>query len=190
MNILQCIAGYKHQPSLTNMLSRRLTAVLATTGLILSACLSVVAHAQVPNPPTAVSAAPGNAKATISFTPGTAPPTIGGYTVTASPGGATGTGTSSPIDVLCLTNGVAYTFTITANNGSGTSAAAAPANVVIPRTTPDAPTINGATPGNAVVTVAFTAPAFNGGSAVTGYTVTPSPSGTPVSGNSSPLIVA
>jgi hypothetical protein len=37
---------------------------------------------------------------------------------------------------------------------------------------PGAPTIGAATPGNTQATIAFTAPASNGGSAITGYTVT------------------
>lgn len=41
------------------------------------------------------------------------------YTVTSSPGNITATGTSSPITVTGLTNGTAYTFTVTATNASG-----------------------------------------------------------------------
>ena len=55
-------------------------------------------------------------------------------------------------------------------------------------TKPDAPTITTVTPGNQQVSVSFTQPA-NGGSAISSYTVTPSPSGTPVTGASNTLIV-
>jgi hypothetical protein len=60
---------------------------------------------------------------------------ITGYTVTSSPGGITATGTSSPIVVTGLTNGTAYTFTVTATNAIGTSAASAASNSVTPKAT-------------------------------------------------------
>jgi prepilin-type N-terminal cleavage/methylation domain-containing protein len=44
-------------------------------------------------------------------------------------------------------------------------------------TVPDAPTISTATAGNTTATVTFTAPAFSGGTAITGYTVTSNPAG-------------
>lgn len=44
-------------------------------------------------------------------------------------------------------------------------------------TVPNAPTIGNVVGGNAQVTVSFTAPANNGGSAITGYTVTSTPAG-------------
>jgi uncharacterized protein (TIGR02145 family) len=46
-----------------------------------------------------------------------------------------------------------------------------------------------ATAGNAQASIAFTAPASNGGSAITGYTVTSSPGGLTATGTSSPLVV-
>jgi uncharacterized protein (TIGR02145 family) len=54
---------------------------------------------------------------------------------------------------------------------------------------PDAPTSPIATAGNTQASVAFTAPASNGGSAITSYTVTSSPGGFTASGASSPLTV-
>jgi uncharacterized protein with beta-barrel porin domain len=54
---------------------------------------------------------------------------------------------------------------------------------------PGAPTGAVGTAGAAQVSVAFTAPVFNGGSAITGYTVTASPGGASVSGATSPLVV-
>lgn len=54
---------------------------------------------------------------------------------------------------------------------------------------PDAPTIGNATAGNGQATVAFTAPASDGGSAITGYTVTSSPGGLTGTGTASPITV-
>ena len=54
---------------------------------------------------------------------------------------------------------------------------------------PGAPTSPVATAGNAQASVAFTAPASAGGSAITGYTVTSSPGGLTATGASSPLVV-
>ena len=94
---------------------------------------------QVPGAPTIGTATAGVASASVTFTapadPGF-PATITAYTVTASPGGATGTGASSPITVSGLSNGTAYTFTVTATNATGTGPASAASNSA----TPTAPT--------------------------------------------------
>jgi RHS repeat-associated protein len=89
----------------------------------------------------------------------------------------TGTSTATPITVTGLTNGTSYTFTVTAINALGTGAASAASNSVAPGAVPGAPTIGAATGGNAQSTVTFSAPASNGGSAITGYTVTSNPAG-------------
>jgi len=54
---------------------------------------------------------------------------------------------------------------------------------------PGAPGIGVATAGDAQATVSFTPPAFNGGAAITNYTVTSSPGGLTASGTASPLTV-
>jgi hypothetical protein len=113
----------------------------------------------------------------------TAPANVGGssitsYTVTSSPGSFTGTGATSPITVTGLTNGTAYTFTVTATNSYGTSVASSASNSATPYTVPGAPTIGSATAtGSNTATVAFTAPASNGGSTITSYTAVSSPGG-------------
>ncbi|MDI5840221.1 putative Ig domain-containing protein, partial [Shewanella xiamenensis] len=93
-------------------------------------------NAVAPSAPTIGSATAGDTQASVSFTApastGGAPILAGGYTVTASPGGATGTGSGSPITVTGLTNGVTYTFTVTATNSAGTGAASAASNSVTP----------------------------------------------------------
>ena len=156
---------------------------------------SPVTPAGAPGAPTGVSAAPGNAQALVSFTPpasnGSA---ITGYTVTSySSGGATGTdanagSTSTAHTVTGLTNGIAYTFTVTATNVAGTSLPSGASTPVTPYTTPGIPTGVNATAGNAQATISFSAPASTGGSAITFYTVTSS-AGQTASGSSSPITV-
>ncbi len=94
----------------------------------------------VPEAPTGVTATAGNGQATVSFTaPANGGSAIMNYEVTASPGNRSVTGTSSPITVTGLSNGVAYTFTVKAVNGAGSSAASVASNAV----TPSAPSSGG-----------------------------------------------
>ena len=77
---------------------------------------------------------------------------------------------TSPVTISGLTNGQAYYVKLRAVNGLGFGP---DSNIwsttTTPRTTPDAPTLNSVTRGYRSLTVAFTAPAFNGGSAITDY---------------------
>jgi uncharacterized protein (TIGR02145 family) len=148
----------------------------------------------VPGAPTIGTATAGNAQATVTFTaPGSnGGSVITGYTVTSSSGGFTATGSVSPITVTGLTNGTAYTFTVTATNANGTGPASSASNPVTPSptsTVPGAPTIGTATAGNAQATITFTAPGSNGGSIITGYTLTSSPGGFTATGSASPITV-
>jgi len=100
-----------------------------------SAASGIITATTVPQAPTIGTATDGGTGTTVSV-PFTANATGGsaitGYTVTSSPGGFTGTGSSSPITVSGLTTGTAYTFTATATNTNGTSAASAASNSVTP----------------------------------------------------------
>ena len=57
---------------------------------------------------------------------------ITSYTVTSSPGSVTASGANSPITVSGLTAGTSYTFTVTATNANGISAATSASNSVTP----------------------------------------------------------
>src|SRR6185436_4357696 len=76
---------------------------------------------------------------------------------------------------------------VTASNSSGTATQAF--SITIAATVPGAPTIGSATPGNGQATISFSAPASNGGSAITGYTATCNPGGFTGSGPASPVTV-
>jgi hypothetical protein len=90
----------------------------------------------LPGAPTGVAAISGNGEATVSWS---APASSGGapitaYTVTASPGGRHCVWSSGPLSctVTGLTNGTAYTFTVTATNEAGTGPASTPSASVTP----------------------------------------------------------
>ena len=93
-------------------------------------------YPNAPGAPTIGTASVGDTKASITFT---APVSNGGasitsYTVTSSPGGFNTSGASSPLIVTGLSNGVAYTFSVTAINIRGTGAASTASNSVTPST--------------------------------------------------------
>ena len=137
-----------------------------------------VTPSTIPGQPTAVVATGGNQQASLTWTaPTNNGATITSYTATASPGGATGTVNGNPatasVTVMGLTNGTAYTFTVVAHNANGDGPASAASNSATPSVLPGAPTAVGATAGSQQATISWTAPAPNGGTAVSGYTVTP-----------------
>ncbi|HEY5117340.1 MAG TPA: fibronectin type III domain-containing protein, partial [Nakamurella sp.] len=154
--------------------------------------------------PASLTAAAGAASVGLTWT---APASTGGSAITGynvykatSAGGESNTPVnSSPLaatartfTVTGLSNAVAYYFTVKAVNAIGVGgpsdeAAATPAAAA---TVPGAPTNPKATAGAAKVTVTWATPAWNGGSAITGYnvykgTTSGGESATPV--NASPL---
>ncbi|MBD9370327.1 fibronectin type III domain-containing protein, partial [Xanthomonas sp. XNM01] len=131
-------------------------------------------NAIVPGAPTIGTAVAGDSQADVSFT---APASNGGaaiigYTATANPGGFTGTGAGSPITVTGLTNGVSYTFTVTATNSAGIGGPSGVSNSITPAspqiitfanpgaqsygTAPDLSILGGGASSTSGLTVAFT----------------------------------
>ncbi|HEV7750722.1 MAG TPA: DUF4082 domain-containing protein [Baekduia sp.] len=136
----------------------------------------------VPNTPTAVTATADRSSATVSWTApsgGTTPtsyeviPYIGSTAQTSKV--VTGTPPATSTTVNGLTPGTAYTFKVRAVNAAGNGALSSASNAVTPTssTPPDAPTGAAAAAGSASAKVTWTAPASDGGSAITGYTITP-----------------
>ncbi len=170
-------------PGLTNgdVYTFQVTATNAQGNSAASAPSSGAEPKGVPDAPTNVQVQPGNAQALVSWS---APASDGGvaitqYTVTAtSAGQPVETCTWSSGNLSCtvgsLTNGDQYAFTVTATNSLGTSAASTAADAT-PATVPDPPSISLIQPGNGQATVTWSAPDTNGGSAITGYTVTANP---------------
>jgi len=107
------------------------TAAFASQGFSM-----VAAAGSPPGPPTIGSATAGPGEITVTFTP---PVNSGGsaitsYTALCTPvGGGTPvsqTGVGSPITVLGLTGGVAYTCTVSATNGAGSGSPSGASNAV------------------------------------------------------------
>jgi len=145
--------------------------------------------AAIPGAPTALSATAGDGQAALSWT---APASDGGaaitgYVVEYTPAGGsaqtTGTGSSSTSFTLdsgnsSITNGVAQSIKVAAVNSAGQGPYSSAVSVTpVATTVPGIPTGLSATAGDTQVSLTWTAPASNGGSAITNYSVRYTPSG-------------
>ncbi len=137
--------------------------------------------ATVPDAPTGLSAASGNAQAPLTWT---APSSDGGSPITGyniHVGTATGAESGTPVNgtpvigtsytVTGLINGTPYFFVVKAINAVGESVASNEASAT-PATVPDAPTGLSAVAGFDQLILSWTAPAGDGGSPITSYTAT------------------
>ena len=108
----------------------------AVSGVTAAASAVAICAAIAPGAPTAVTGDPGDTLVAVSWTAPAADggAAITGYTATASPGGATCTTTgATTCTVTGLRNATAYTFTVTARNMAGASAASTASARVTPR---------------------------------------------------------
>lgn len=151
-----------------------------------SSASAAVIPATVAGAPINVAGTRGNGQVTLAWT---APASNGGtvvtdYTVQSSgDGGKTwqsfndSVSTATTVTVTGLANGTAYVFRVAAINGVGTGAYSAASGAVTPAPVAEAPTNVTGIRGNGQVSLSWTAPTSNGGSAVTDYVVQSSKDG-------------
>jgi Domain of unknown function (DUF4082)/Fibronectin type III domain/Bacterial Ig domain len=142
----------------------------------------VFSPAATPGQVTGVSATPNAGAATVSWTAPSSGGVVATYTVTPYIGSTAQTATTvtgSPpetsVTIIGLKPGTAYTFTVQASNPNGSGPVSAHSNSVTPPAVapPSPPTGVSATPATKQALVSWKTPALEGGSPITGYTVTP-----------------
>jgi len=148
--------------------------IRAVNGVGVSAASSPVSvsPAAAPAAPT-VTLTPGNGSLTAQIAlsdNGGSPVTGYDYSLDGAPFVSTGTSGTS-FTITGLTNGTSYTVSVRADNAIGNGSSSAPA-IGTPATVPDAPTTVVAASNSGSTNVSWTAPAWNGGSVVTGYHAT------------------
>ena len=132
----------------------------------------------VPGAPAAPTATAGITSATVSWVaPASNNSPITGYIVTPYLNGVALVplvyGAATTQTLTGLVAGASYTFTVAAVNAIGTGSASPQSAAVVPYVLPGAPAIGSVSAGDSAATVNWAAPASNGGSAITGYVVTP-----------------
>mgnify|MGYP002359447946 FL=1 len=148
-------------------------------------CLVFPGNCTVPDSPVIGTATAGDGLGVIAFSGASSGSgaSVSFYTATCIAVGSSksASATASPITVSGLTNDTLYSCQVSATNNAGTSNASGVVTVkpvasstpITPgATAPGAPTIGAATAGNASASIAFTAPASNGGATITLYTAT------------------
>jgi hypothetical protein len=153
------------------------------TGALADTWVRQGATATVPQPPTHLTAAAGNGKATLHWAQpaGNGGSPITGYVVIPYLGAAAQASqqfnsTATTEVVSGLANGKSYRFRVEAINAVGTSAPTRAAGPVVIGV-PTAPTSVQATKGAGKATLHWKAPSTTNGSPITGYVVTPYRSG-------------
>ena len=135
-----------------------------------------------PGQVSGVTATAGQTSASVSWTAPSSGGPVASYTVTPyigstaqTPKVVTGAPPATSTTVNGLQAGVGYRFTVRASNPGGSSAESAQSNLVTPTgaNAPAAPTGVSAVADSISALVGWTAPASDGGSPITGYTVTP-----------------
>jgi len=154
---------------------------------------AVTLVAGVPSAPVLNTVVPGNGTLTANYTA----PANGGTAISnyyySTDGGTIYTSlasTSTTALITGLTNGNSYSVVVKAVNSSGNSLASN-AIIAIPVTVPGAPTINSVSGGNQSLSVSYSAPASNGGSAITGYKYSINSGSTYIScGSGNPFVIS